>query len=417
MRAIVLLLVVAMLGVSGCRKEPAARSKPKPPATGESHPQTSASTTTAAGAKPNEPPKPAIDRNAQVIVLGYHRFVEKVRRPDTEITPEDFEKQMQALKDDGIHVISLKQFLAWRRGDENIPPRSALITIDDGYASGHDIAWPILKKFGYPFSLFIYTDYVKGGPKSGGASMTWEQLAEMRDAGVSIQSHTVSHSDLRAKHHKGQDYEAWLWNELNGSKEMLEERLGIKVSALAVPYGRFDAHVQEIAAKAGYEMLFMVNGEKLGFDTPANALGRYMIQSNEPKIFASAVTFESRASSGGIVGSAAPGGALAIDTPLLEPEPPDSATITNERPLIRASLATLGEIEPGSVAMRLSGVGLLPAKFDPVARAVACQIVSPLEPDSYSVIVSAAVAGRKMEGRWKFTLSPPSHPAIAKGPP
>jgi hypothetical protein len=164
-------------------------------------------------------------------------------------------------------------------------------------------------------------------------------------------------------------------------------------------------------------VLFTVNGEKLGFDTPANALGRYMIQSHQPKIFASAVTFEGRASSGGITGNAAPAGVLAMSTPSLDPQPPDGATITDEKPLIRASLGALGEIEAGSVTMRLSGIGLLPAKFDPVTRTVACQMASPLEPDSYSVIVSATVAGRKMEGRWKFTLSPASHPAIAKGPP
>ena len=82
---------------------------------------------------------------------------------------------------------------------ESIPPRSAIITLDDGWNSTYEAAWPILKKFGYPFTLFIYTDYVKGGPKSGGGSLTWSQLAELRDAGADIESHTVSHHDLRGR--------------------------------------------------------------------------------------------------------------------------------------------------------------------------------------------------------------------------
>ena len=74
----------------------------------------------AATATPSAAPvisKPAIDQNAQVVVLGYHRFVKNVRRPDTEITPEAFEAQMQELKNKNISVIPMQDFLAWRRGE------------------------------------------------------------------------------------------------------------------------------------------------------------------------------------------------------------------------------------------------------------------------------------------------------------
>ncbi|MGB8169597.1 MAG: polysaccharide deacetylase family protein [Chthoniobacteraceae bacterium] len=395
-------VVAVLLSLSGCPKMPNVQPVTQVK-TAEASPLPAGATAVAAA-----PAKPAVDRNAQVVVLGYHRFVEKVRHPDTEITPGDFEKQMQALKGDGIKVIPLKQFLAWRHGEQNVPSRSAIITIDDGYNSAYDVAWPILKKFDYPFTLFIYTDYVKGGPKSGGGSLTWGQLAEMRDAGVGIQSHTISHPDLRGKRHKGQDYETWLWNELNGSKEMLEQKLGLKVTALAVPYERYDDHVKEMAEKAGYEMVFTVNGEKLAYDTPANALGRYMIQSNEPKIFASAVTFGN--------GGSASGEASLVSAQLLDPQPADGAVIGDEEPPVRASLAALGEIEAGSASLRMSGVGLLPAQLDSTTQTISCQIKTPLEPDTYTVIVSAKSNGRKLEGRWSFTVKPVSRPGLAKGP-
>ena len=125
----------------------------------------------------------AVDQTAQVIVYGYHRFVNQVRRPDTEITPQMFEQQMQELKNRGITVIGMQDFLAWKRGEKNIPPRCAIITFDDGWKSQYDVAWPIMKKFGYPFTLFIYTEGVRGGHFGGGEAITWEQLAEMRDAG------------------------------------------------------------------------------------------------------------------------------------------------------------------------------------------------------------------------------------------
>ena len=186
-------------------------------------------------------------------MLCYHRFEDKPK-DSLAIKPSDFEAQMQTLKDNGITVIPMADFLAWRRGEKGIPAKSAIVSIDDGYISGYSVAWPILKKFGYPFTMFIYTDYIKGGPKSGGQSISWEQLAEMRDAGVDIQSHTVSHSALNAKKGKtDEQYQAWLKNEIAGSKELLEKNLGIQVKAFAYPYGLHNEAVRETVKQAGYE--------------------------------------------------------------------------------------------------------------------------------------------------------------------
>src|SRR5205823_4396778 len=75
--------------------------------------------------------KPVVDQTAQTIIYCYHRLVDKVRYPGTEITPAVFEQQMKMLKDRGITVIGLQDLLAWKRGEKNIPPRCAVITFDD----------------------------------------------------------------------------------------------------------------------------------------------------------------------------------------------------------------------------------------------------------------------------------------------
>jgi len=360
---------------------------------------------------PEVQPPPAIDHSAQVIVLGYHRFVDKVRHPDTEITTAEFEAQMQALKNNGIAVISMEDFLAWRHETKSIPPRSALLTIDDGYNVAYQVAWPILRKFGYPFTLFVYTDYIRGGPKAGGGSLTWEQLEELRDAGVTIQSHTVSHADLRRK--KGgpaeQSYEDWLQNELQGSKSMLETRLGIKVTALALPYGLANDRVRQAAIEAGYEMLFTVNGQKICFGTPMEALGRYMVQADQPKLFATATTF-----AGGDSDARA---AATIAPTSLHPLPAEDALIADTEPLIQADLTALGPIDPGSVSVRLSGTGQVAAQFNPKTGVVTYQ-ASALMPNKYTVILAATSEGRKIETRWSFTVeSPGGAPSeIATGP-
>src|SRR5436189_5478556 len=202
--------------------------------------------------------KPVVDQTAQVIIFCYHRLVDKIRYPGTEITPAAFEAQMKELKDRGITVISMQDLLAWKRGEKNIPPRSAVITFDDGWKSQYEVAWPIMKKYGYPFTLFIYTEGVRGGSLGGGEAITWEQLADLRDNGADIQAHTATHQDLREGHAitviepggkrsrkklTGADYEKWVQNEVVGCKELLDQRLGIKVNCFAVPFGNYDQHV------------------------------------------------------------------------------------------------------------------------------------------------------------------------------
>src|ERR1700728_2546660 len=217
LRRILPLILVLPLLVAGCKKS-STLAKLEDKSSGGAP----ASSAPVAQTTPTPTPPPAIDRSAKVIVFCYHRF-EDNPRDSLAIAPAEFRTQMKELKDDGIAVVPMKDFLAWRRGEKSIPPKSAVITIDDGYVSGYQVAWPILKEFGYPFTMFIYTNYVN----VGGKSMSWGQLEEMRDGGVDIESHTVSHRDLRhlpkgKDAPKGQDYNAWLHGELTNSKQILE---------------------------------------------------------------------------------------------------------------------------------------------------------------------------------------------------
>jgi peptidoglycan/xylan/chitin deacetylase (PgdA/CDA1 family) len=406
-----IVILLCGLAFGGCKKGSFTR-KAKPSAT----PSPSPSVARVAIATPTPAPTPTpIDQTSQVIVFGYHRFEKKVRRPDTEITPEAFEAQMKELQDQKIPVIGMQDFLAWKRGEKAIPPYAAIITIDDGYKSGYEVAWPILKKFNYPFTLFVYTEGIKPGRYSGGESMSWEQLAEMRDAGVDIQSHTETHQDLRkppydrlTKHRYTQaEYEPWLEKEVGESKAIIEEKLGVKVDALAVPYGYYNQHVQEVAKKAGYVAFFTVYGQKLTYGSDNFSLGRYMIEGNKPKVFEDAISFS---------GSSTGGNALITAMPLtsINPEPANGTTASS-KPLIRANLGAIGGIEPGSVQMRVSGLGLVPAQFDAASKMISYQVTQPLRGAKCSVIVEAKIGGKKAQAQWSFTLSEPAVP-VKDGP-
>jgi peptidoglycan/xylan/chitin deacetylase (PgdA/CDA1 family) len=352
---------------------------------------------------PTPPAKVAVDQTAQVIVYGYHRFVNQVRRPDTEITPQMFEQQMQELKNRGITVIGMQDFLGWKRGEKNIPPRCAIITFDDGWKSQYDVAWPIMKKFGYPFTLFIYTEGVRGGHFGGGEAVTWEQLAEMRDTGVDIQAHSETHQDLRKPYDKvakkklsPPEYEQWLQNEVGRCKETLEQRLGIKVNCFAVPYGFYNQHVKDVAKGVGYEAIFTVYGQPITFRSTIDSLGRYLIEGNKPKVFVDAISMIATSSGGG-----AP--VAEIGSSNIASKPTDGETIRNALPLISANLSAFGAIDPGSVTMRVSGLGVVPASFDPKTNTVSYQVTKKLR-DKCSVIVEAKSGGKKVEAHWTFAV-------------
>ena len=304
---------------------------------------------------------------------------------------------MQALKDNRITVISMEDFLAWRRGEKDIPEKAAIVSIDDGYLSGYSVAWPILKKFGYPFTMFLYTDYIKGGPKSGGQSISWDQLAEMRDAGVDIEGHTVSHSSLNARKGKtDEQYLAWLKSEIVGSKELLEKNLGIQVKAFAYPYGLHNKTVRDVVKQAGYEAAFTVWGRRIARGADPMMMGRYAIESTKPKVFEEAVNFKGAVE--GDDASVMPAAATMVTQPM------DGETVSDLFPEIKANLATLGNVDPNSVTMRISGLGLVPAAYDPATKLVSYKLTQKIYARQVTVIVSATVNAKKTEARWSFNL-------------
>ncbi len=346
---------------------------------------------------PSATPLPeSVNLKSEVIVLCYHRFADKPK-DSLAIKPADFEAQMQALKDNGITVISMEDFLAWRRGEKGIPEKAAILSIDDGYLSGYNVAWPILKKFGYPFTMFIYTDYVKGGPRSGGQSISWDQLAQMRDSGVDIEGHTVSHSSLNARKGKtDEQYLAWLKSEIVGSKELLEKNLGIQVKAFAYPYGLHNQTVRNVIKQAGYEAAFTVWGRRIAYGADPMTIGRYAIESTKPKVFEEAVNFK-----GAIEGG---GAEIMPAATTMVTQPRDGETVSDSLPEIKANLATLGNVDPKSVTMRISGLGLVSATYNPETKLVSYKMTQKTYARQVTVIVSATVNARKTEARWSFNI-------------
>jgi peptidoglycan/xylan/chitin deacetylase (PgdA/CDA1 family) len=190
-----------------------------------------------------------------VPILTYHRFAEECDAPLCMPT-RVFKEQIRYLKDNGYHAITPEDLLAFLEYRQPLPRKSVLITIDDGYRSAYDIAYPVLRDSGFMATLFIYTELVDVSP----IALTWNQLLEMKRHGFSIGSHTIHHSDLtQPKEGESKaDFAARVEKELFGSKQLIDRKLNQDTWLLAYPYGNYDPKVVAVSKQAGYRLAMSV---------------------------------------------------------------------------------------------------------------------------------------------------------------
>jgi peptidoglycan/xylan/chitin deacetylase (PgdA/CDA1 family) len=206
---------------------------------------------------------------ASVIVLLYHQFV----APGVHIPPklqwtinqDVFETEMKYLHDNGYHVIPMSDLLKYLKHEIGLPPNSVVITIDDGYKSAIVYAAPILKKYGFPWTFFVYPDFITPTESKGAAS--WPDLLALQADGVDIESHSMTHPMLTNHHQKvkgvwhnfsPEEYDQWLTNETAGAKTLLEQKMGKPIICFAYPYGAYNKAVEAKTIAAGYEAIFTV---------------------------------------------------------------------------------------------------------------------------------------------------------------
>ena len=356
------------------------------------------------------PASTAVDKTAQVAVLLYHR-VDAKATPALRITPAVFEEHMEKLKTSGITVISMQDFLAWKRGEKSIPARSAMITIDDGFSSAYEVARPILKKYGYPWTCFVYTDFI-----SRGSGLTWEQLAELRDEGVEIGCHSASHKNLRDQQGKTSDqYDEWLKQEIVGAKQMIEQRLGIRCATYAYPFGSYSPRVQEIIRQADYEAAFTLGSLRTAFSSPSDRIARYSWLDEHPELFNPVFSWSGKiqlsdappTASAAPVAPAPPPAPKPTVAPELLTQPLDGEVIRDPQPVLQANLTPLGAFDPNFVTLRLSGAGSIPHTWTDAAKTtISARIPKALTPGEYTWSISTTVAGKRVETQFKFRFDP-----------
>ena len=209
-----------------------------------------------------------------VPVLCYHRFSTKKSSDKITVSAETFERQMAYLKNNGYTVLTLQQFYDFIDYRRRPPKKSVVLTIDDGLKTAHTIAFPILKKYGFPAVIFINTDNINDLVNRN--TLTWGELRELRDSGlIVIESHSATHEDLT----KISDEQ--LMTELGESKRVIKSMLGTTSTAVAYPYGLFNRKTIDMLKQNGYKSGFTVIRGGNAFFSDYYSLHRSMIYNSE----------------------------------------------------------------------------------------------------------------------------------------
>ena len=214
------------------------------------------------------------DQYQTVPILCYHRF----GTPSSKMvmSPAGFAAQLEWLARNRWTVLRLADLSGFLEGKKALPPRSVVITIDDGYESVYRHAFPLLKKYGFAATLFVYTDFI-----GAGEALSFAQMQEMQHSGlVDIQSHSKSHRNLieRGAQENDARYKQSIELEMRLPRELLSRRLdGHELRHIAYPYGDANALVLDAAARAGFELGTTVTPGGNAFFAQALMLRRTMI--------------------------------------------------------------------------------------------------------------------------------------------
>jgi peptidoglycan/xylan/chitin deacetylase (PgdA/CDA1 family) len=189
----------------------------------------------------------------KIPILMYHRIA-NVHGDRNSLPPEKFEQQLQYLHSKGYTSINMDQLYAHYVLGEKLPPKSVVLSFDDGYADNLYTAMPIMQKYNMIGNVFVIANWIgkenkwENFGKAPTVTMTEQELQEWQNAGNYIGSHTVSHPNLNLCD------KLQLIEELSHSKKSLDLIAGTDIKSICYPYGNFNNLVIEAAREAGYKI-------------------------------------------------------------------------------------------------------------------------------------------------------------------
>jgi peptidoglycan/xylan/chitin deacetylase (PgdA/CDA1 family) len=194
-------------------------------------------------------------------ILCYHSIGQRASGVN-DVTPARFRRQIESAIGAGYRFVPARNIAR-----EGGTPKDLAITFDDAWTSVLTHAAPILRDYGIPFSLFVVSDWCEHrSPWQKDCLLDWEGVERVMAFGAEIGSHSLTHPDF------GAIDPARMHDELAGSRQAIEKRLGISPTTFAIPLGQsanWSPAAASAARQAGYEIVYAQAEETRPTDTVA----------------------------------------------------------------------------------------------------------------------------------------------------
>lgn len=247
----------------------------------------------------------------KLTILTYHEIADKkdALEPAFAVTPANFVVQMNWLKNNGYHFVSVDDVLADRAGKTPLPNKAVLLTFDDGYRSIYTNAFPILKMFNAPAVVALIGSWLEstdgtvrfeGKPVPRSDMLLWDDIREMTRSGlVEMANHTFAmHEGILAnpqgnlepavttrrylpeqkRYEDETSYRKRLLDDIKRNSELLHKRTGRAPRIMIWPYGRYNSTSIGVARQLGMPISMTLDDGANRWDTPLNSLRRVLVE-------------------------------------------------------------------------------------------------------------------------------------------
>jgi peptidoglycan/xylan/chitin deacetylase (PgdA/CDA1 family) len=208
-------------------------------------------------------------------ILLYHHVSDST--PDsTSLSSEQFKVHMQYLKDNHV-VLPLTEIVQKLQAKQSLPDRAVAITFDDGYRNILENAHPILKEYGFSYTIFINPDMVG----LGADFLDWSEIKRMSKENVIFANHGEKHQHFLQRQ-ANENEQNWLHrvnDNIQNAEKLLTEKLGYSLKYIAYPYGEYNNKLKMHLAQQGY----------VGFGQHSGAIASYSDFSALPRFPAAGI--------------------------------------------------------------------------------------------------------------------------------
>lgn len=312
------------------------------------------------------------------VILQYHHISSETPA-STSVLPATFKAHLDYLKEKNHTVLPLESVVTKLVAKEPLPERCTSITFDDAYRSIYETAYPLLRRYDYPATVFVAT---RGVDKRYNALMTWDQMRAMSDHRIDFANHSASHSHL-IRLQPDESINQWrerIILDLGEAGNRLTQELGRSSRLFAYPYGEFNPQLLDIVRQMGLIGFGQQSGPAWFGSNPL-VISRFNMSTR----YADLAQFKMKVST--------------YPLPVVEKKPHSPLVSEENNPPELTLRLSSGKFDPQRLACFASGEGKIPISIstDPSSREITLTLIAanPLTPGRSRYNCTAPHSGQR----------------------